>query len=94
MIFHHPGRKWKRGRDLFEQDGVQQHVQHYYKLNEEGKLTMGGPFLSNNRGGMMVASIGVGKEELEEFAAADPAVKSGLLVFEVLPWYIPMKGKL
>jgi hypothetical protein len=21
VIFHHPGRKWKRGRDLFEQEG-------------------------------------------------------------------------
>ena len=53
---------------------------------------MGGPFLNNDRGGMMLANIGVGKEELEAFAAADPAVKRGLLVFEVLPWYVPMKG--
>lgn len=91
VIFHHPGRKWRRGRDLFEQDGVQEHVQHYAKLLADGKLAMGGPFLTQDRGGMMVASLGVGKEELEAFALADPAVQSGLLSIEVLPWYLPMK---
>ena len=35
---------------------------------------------------MMVAAPGVSQQELQAFAAEDPAVKSGLLTFEVRPW--------
>jgi uncharacterized protein YciI len=51
---------------------------------------MGGPFLVPNSGGMMVAASQVTQDELQEFAAADPAVKSKLLTFEIKPWYVPM----
>lgn len=40
----------------------------------------------------MVTTGEVSREEIEAFAAADPAVKSGLLMYEILPWYTPMKG--
>ena len=69
-----------------------EHVQHYTRLLEDGKLAMGGPLLAPNRGGMMVAMPSVGREELEAFASTDPAVASGLLEYEVLPWYTPMRA--
>ena len=34
---------------------------------------------------MMIATNDVSQQELEAFAAADPAVQSGLLVYEVRP---------
>jgi uncharacterized protein YciI len=93
VVFHTPGPAWKHGVDFREQDGVGEHVQHYLKLHEQGKLELGGPFLLQDAGGMMVATRDVSQEELESFAAADPAVKAGLLHYEVRPWLTAMEHK-
>jgi len=91
VVFHRPGPKWQYGVAFREQDGVGQHVQYYLKFHEQGKLELGGPFLSQDAGGMMVATKDVSQDELEAFAAFDPAVKSGLLVYEVRPWLTAME---
>jgi len=53
---------------------------------------MGGPFLDAQGGGMMIAAKGVDAAELSDFAARDPAVASGLLVYEVRPWLVGMSA--
>ncbi len=93
VVFHRPGPKWKPGVDFRDQDGVGEHVQHYLKLHMQGKLELGGPFLLQDAGGMMVATKEVSRQELEAFAAEDPAVQSGLLVFEIRPWLTAMEHK-
>ena len=90
VVFHAPGPKWEHGVDFREQPGVMDHVQHYAQLHQQGKLFHGGPFLEPDSGGMMVAKDDVSLEELEAFAAADPAVQNGLLVYEIKTWYIAM----
>jgi hypothetical protein len=40
---------------------------------------------------MMVTTRDVSQEELEALAASDPAVRSGLLVYEVRPWLTAME---
>jgi uncharacterized protein YciI len=91
VIFHKPGQRWQADLEFRDQPGVMEHVQHYRKLQEEGKLMLGGPFLETLQGGMMIPAPGVSMEEIVEFAAMDPAVRGGLLVFEVHPWYVAMK---
>lgn len=91
VVIHKPGPKWKNGIDFREQDGVSEHVQHYRKLHEQGKLELGGPFLLPDMGGMMVATKEVSQAEIEAFAAEDPAIKSGLLLYEVRPWMTAME---
>ncbi len=91
VIIHKPGPKWQYGVDYRQQDGVNEHVQHYLKLHEQGKLELGGPFLTPDAGGMMVTTKEVSQEEIEAFAATDPAVQSGLLVYEVRPWMTAME---
>ena len=91
VVIHKPGPKWQYGVDFREQDGVGQHVQHYLKLHEQGKLELGGPFLLQDAGGMMVATKEVSQAELETFAASDPAVQAGLLTYEVRPWLTAME---
>jgi uncharacterized protein YciI len=93
VVFHRPGPRWRQGVDFREQDGVGEHVQHYLKFHDQGKLELGGPFLLQDAGGMMVATKDISKEELEAFAAADPAVQSGLLIYEVRPWLTAMEHK-
>ena len=88
---HHAGPKWAPDVPLFEQDGLQAHIDHYRMLFAEGKLALGGPFLGPGAVGMMIAELGVTREEIEEFAAADPSVQSGLLTFEVRQWLVGMK---
>ena len=91
VVIHKPGPRWQYGVDFREQPGVSEHVQHYLKLHEQGKLELGGPFLLPDLGGMMVATKEVTLAELEAFAAADPAAKSGLLVYEIRPWLTAME---
>lgn len=91
VVFHTPGPKWQHGVDFREQDGVRNHVRHYLKFHDQGKLELGGPFLLQDAGGMMVATKDVSPQELESFAAADPAVQSGLLLYEVRPWLTAME---
>ncbi len=93
VIRHEPGERWIRGTDFREQQGVGEHAQHYRKFAELGRLELGGPFLLEDSGGMVVTIKGLAKEEVVAFAAADPAVKSGLLKFEVLPWLTPMERR-
>lgn len=91
VVFHTPGPGWRAGLDFREQPGVQEHVAHYARLHAEGKLAMGGPFLMQDAGGMMIATEEVSSEEITSFAMADPAVDSGLLRAEIRPWYVAME---
>lgn len=92
VVFHLPGPNWRNGKSLFEQPGVVEHVAHYRKLLEAGKLAMGGPHPDERGGGMMIGAAGVAQAELAAFAADDPAVQSGVLRFEIRPWLIGMSA--
>lgn len=91
VIIHSPGPQWVAGKNMFEQPGLQEHVDHYRRLFEAGKLALGGPHLDAQGGGMMIPQAGVAEQELREFAQADPSVKSGLLVATVRPWLVGMQ---
>ncbi len=65
VAIHRPGPKWQYGIDFREQAGVKEHVEHYLKFHEQGKLELGGPFLMPDMGGMMVATKDVSQQELE-----------------------------
>ena len=91
VVLHRPGPAWLPGKTLFDQPGVRAHVAHYRQLLESGKLELGGPHLDAQGGGMMVPAVGVPEDEIRAFAAADPAVQSGVLTFEIRPWLIGMR---
>jgi uncharacterized protein YciI len=91
VVSHLPGPTWKPGVPAFEQDGLQLHVAHYATLLQDGKLLMGGPFIDGRSGGLMIVEPQVDEAELRQFAADDPAVKSGLLTFEVRPWLVGLR---
>ncbi len=94
VVFYSPGPKWKSGANFRDQqeDIVVEHVQYYSRCHNQGKLNQGGPYLDLDSGGMMIAAEGVSREELEEYARADPAILAGLLVFELKTWYVAMSG--
>ena len=90
VVFHRPGPAWQAGKTLFDQPGVRDHVAHYRQWLDAGKLHLGGPHLDATGGGMMVPAAGVAEDDVRQFAAEDPAVKNGTLVFEVRAWVIGM----
>jgi len=92
VVVHRPGPAWQPGVPVFEQLGLQDHVAHYRQWLASGRLVLGGPFMDAAGGGMMIAAPGPTLDEIQAFAAADPAVASGLLGYEVRPWLIGMRG--
>lgn len=91
VVLHAPGPRWKQGLPFFEQEGVQEHVAHFRQWLVEGKLALGGPFLDEHAGGMMIPSEGLSEAQITAFANADPAVQSGLLRVAVRQWLVGMK---
>jgi uncharacterized protein YciI len=78
---------------MFEQPGLQAHIDHYRTMLESGQLGAGGPFLDGDGGGMMIARPGMPVDELMEFAEDDPAVRSGLLRVVIRPWMPAMRAR-
>jgi uncharacterized protein len=89
VLFHTPGPTWKEGTSFQEQPGVMDHVNYMASFMPNDMLAIGGPFLDNT-GGMMVLRAG-SQEETEAIAKADPSVRAGLLEVTVKPWYVPME---
>jgi hypothetical protein len=40
VVFHTPGPQWQHGVDFREQEDVREHVGHYLKFHEQGKLEL------------------------------------------------------
>lgn len=92
VVVHRPGPAWLPGVPAFGQPGLQGHVDHYRQWHTAGLLALGGPFLDDTGGGMMITKPGLAAEAVEAFAAADPAVASGLLHYELRVWMVGMRG--
>ena len=93
VVIHRPGPVWEVGKPIFEQPGLGEHIAHYRQWLQLGKLQAGGPFLDGDPAvGMMIPAAGVSEDEMASFAAADPAVRSGLLKAEVRRGLVGMKG--
>ena len=91
VVIHTPGPEWQAGVPLFEHRGIAGHIAHFRRLLDAGKLELGGAFLDDAAGGMIIPAAGPSQAEIVEFANADPAVASGLLRADVRQWMIGMK---
>jgi len=49
VVMHHAGPKWAPDVPLFEQDGLQAHIDHYRTLFAEGRSRSAGRFLVRER---------------------------------------------
>jgi uncharacterized protein YciI len=64
------------------------HFANIGKLADEGKLAVAGPFGTNDKSyrGLYIFNVAT-IEEAERLVALDPAVKAGVFVSDLTPWY-------
>lgn len=64
------------------------HFANIGRLADEGKLVVAGPFGKNDRSyrGLYIFNVAT-VEEAEKLVVLDPAVKAGVFVYELTPWY-------
>ncbi len=64
------------------------HFANISKLASEGKLAVAGPFGKNDRSyrGLYIFNVAT-IEEAEALVVLDPAVKKGVFLYELTPWY-------
>ncbi|HKR64592.1 MAG TPA: YciI family protein [Thermoanaerobaculia bacterium] len=64
------------------------HFANIGRLADEGKLVVAGPFGKNDRAyrGLYIFNVAT-VEEAEKLVVLDPAVKAGVFVYELTPWY-------
>lgn len=64
------------------------HMSNIGRLAKEGKLAVAGPFEKNDRAyrGLFIFNVPT-VEEAEKLVVTDPAVKAGIFIAELTPWY-------
>lgn len=64
------------------------HFANIKRLGDEGKLAVAGPFGKNDKSyrGLYIFNVAT-VEEAEKLVVLDPAVKAGVFVPELTPWY-------
>ena len=63
------------------------HLQNIKDLASQGKLVVAGPFMDNTElEGIFILNVTT-VEEAQKLVNTDPAVKIGILIMELHPWY-------
>lgn len=75
--------KGKEREDIFAG-----HMANIGRLADEKKLAVAGPFGKNNKSyrGLFILNV-ASVEEAQHLTDTDPAVKAGVLVVDLIPWY-------
>jgi uncharacterized protein YciI len=65
------------------------HMNNIHRLVKEGKLIVAGPFEKNDKNyrGLFILNNIKTTEEAKDLLQTDPAIKSGLLDYELFTWY-------
>jgi uncharacterized protein YciI len=83
LVVYKPGPSWIAGKPMLEQP-LKGHGPYLLSLYKKGMLKFAGPF-SDNAGGALVLEVAdesAGRQLISE----DPAVKTGVFVYELHPW--------
>lgn len=78
----------KRDQDSITSAKIQKgHMAHLNKMYADGKMDLAGPMMGDgDLRGICVYNVG-SLEEAKKLVESDPAIISGRLVAEILPWY-------
>ena len=83
LVIYRAGPAWPKGKTLAELP-LREHGRYMLSLYKRGAMRMAGGF-SDDSGGAAVLNVS-SIESAKAIADADPAVTSGLFVYELRPW--------
>src|SRR4029450_11694500 len=83
LIIYRPGPAWLTGKSIMEQP-LKEHGKYMLGLYIKGSMRLAGP-LTDNAGGAVLLDVSY-ETEAKAIVANDPAVKSGIFVYEMHPW--------
>jgi uncharacterized protein len=84
LVIYRPGPAWLDGNSVFEQP-LKEHGKYMLGLYIKGSMKLAGPF-TDNAGGAVLLLVVARESEAKAIVAEDPAVKSGIFVYEMHPW--------
>ena len=82
LVIYRPGPAWLEGKSVFEQP-LKEHGKYMLNLYIKGSMKLAGP-LTDNAGGAVLLVVGQ-ESEAKAIVAEDPAVKSGIFLYEIHP---------
>jgi len=83
LVLYRPGPAWLTGKSVMEQP-LKEHEKYMMSLYIKGSMKLAGP-LTDNAGGAVLLKVS-NEAEAKAIVANDPAVKSGVFVYEMHPW--------
>lgn len=83
LVIYRPGPAWLAGKSVMEQP-LKEHGKYMLGLYVKGSMKMAGP-LTDDAGGAVLLEVS-DDAEAKLIVAEDPAVKSGIFVYELHPW--------
>jgi len=83
LVIYRPGPGWLAGKSVFEQP-LKEHGKYMRALYMKGSMKLAGP-LTDNAGGAVLLVV-ANESEAKALVMDDPAVKSGVFVYEIHPW--------
>lgn len=83
LLIYRPGPAWPQGKKVSELP-LKEHGNYMLSLYKKGSMKLAGP-LTDNAGGAVVLEVS-GESEAKAIAADDPAVRTGIFVYEMHPW--------
>ena len=83
LVIYRPGPNWVEGKPVTAQT-PKEHGKYMLSLFQKGTLKFAGPF-TDDAGGAVVLEV-ADDSEAQSIAAEDPAVKTGVFLYEIHPW--------
>jgi uncharacterized protein YciI len=83
LVIYRPGTAWLTGKSVMEQP-LKEHGKYMLSLYIKGSMRLAGP-LTDNAGGAVLLEVS-DEAEAKAIVANDPAVKSGIFIYEMHPW--------
>ena len=83
LVIYRPGPGWVTGKSIMEQP-LQEHGKYMLSLYMKGSMKLAGP-LADDAGGAVLLEVS-DEAEAKAIVMKDPAVESGIFVYEMHPW--------
>ena len=83
LVVYRPGPAWLTGKSVMDQPLIE-HGKYMLSLYIKGSMKLAGP-LTDNAGGAVLLEVS-DEADAKAIVANDPAVKSGIFLYEMHPW--------